>query len=250
MINLIYINTQEWLRLKFLQVVFFLAFAYVCLSYLLATLSFTDQLRIKFNLGFTGLELATVLVAAFISTHALDRDIERKTFQVILARPIARWHLLIGYLGSIFFLNAILVFFMTLVMVIFFGLQVDLLNVIVVSYSLLLKSVVVGAFGLMLSTLARPMFGLVMVFSYWAMAYSVPDIRYFIQKIQSSSLERASIVFDYIFPQFYLFNWKSYRDVEAGFIVNDVVWASLHCFGWVFLLMFLASVFIRKKDIV
>lgn len=250
MISLIYINTQEWIRLKFLQVVFFLAFIYVCLSYLLASLSFTEQVRIKYDLGLAGLEIASLFISAFISTHALARDMERKTFQVILARPIARWHLLVGYLGSILILNSILVCFMCVTMFIFFPQDYDFFNLIIIALTLILKATAICAFGIMLSTIARPMFSLVMTMSYWVLLYSVSDIRYFVRKTESSILAPFSYVLDYIGPQFYLYNWKSYHDLNSGFDLSDVIWAWSHCLGWIFLYIFIASLLIRRKDIV
>ena len=119
--RLILVNTLEWIRLKFIHIIFFLAFSYYALSYLLGSLSFTEQERIFFDFGLGGIEVATVFVAAFLSTHALYREIERKTILVILARPIQRWQLLIGYLGGLSILN----FFVVLILggVLYFGLQ-------------------------------------------------------------------------------------------------------------------------------
>ena len=254
MISLIYINTQEWLRLKFLQVVFFLSFAYVCISYLLGTLSFTEQARIKFDLGLAGMEITTFLVAAFISTHALYRDIERKTFQVILARPIARWNLLAGYLGSLFVLNFILITFLGITMISFFDFDGDLgsslFNIIVIMVTILLKSVVIGAFGVMMSAIARPMFSLVFTVSYWVLAYSISDIEYFLQKADLSSLNFVITGLNFLVPQFYTFNWKSYHYMKQGFTIHEIMWSWFHCAGWIFLLLFTASLLIRRKDIV
>lgn len=250
MISLIYIHTQEWLRLKFLQVAFFLAFAYICISYLLGSLSFTEQLRIKYDLGLAGLEITTFLVSAFIANHALHRDIDRKTFQVILARPIARWHLLVGYLGSLALLNLILVLLLGTTMVLFFGAEINLISFLIILFTILLKSVLIGSFGIMLSTLVRPMFGLVMTVAYWVLAYSVSDIIYFINKIDHQLAEFILKMFHIFIPQFYLFNWKSYIYLKNSFILTEVIWSWFHCLGWTMLLLFISSLIIRKKDII
>lgn len=248
--SLIYINTQEWLRLKFLQVVFFLAFVYFCISYLLGALSFTEQLRIKYDLGLAGLEIAAMVVAAVISTHALHRDIERKTFQVILARPIARWHLLAGYLGSLTILNTILIFLLGLTMAVVFGEGILFVNLLVTLLSILLKSVVIGAFGIMLSAVVRPMFGLVMTFAYWFLAYSVADINYFIEKVDPEFAKITLALFNWTVPEFYLFNWKNFIFLTTDFSIQEVIWSWFHCFGWISLLLLIGSLLIRRKDIV
>ena len=88
--SLILVNTREWLRLKFMHVVFFLTFVYVIISYLMGSASFVISQRIVYDLGLAGLEISTFIVAAFFSTHALFKDVDRKTVQVILSRPIPR----------------------------------------------------------------------------------------------------------------------------------------------------------------
>ncbi len=250
MINLIKINTQEWIRLKFLQVVFFLSLAYVCISYLLGSLSFTEQMRIKYDLGLAGIELASLFVSAFMGTHALYRDIERKTFQVILARPISRWHLLVGYLGSLFTLNIILIFALGVTMAAFFEYDQSIFNLVISLMTIAFKALVIGSVGMMLSVLARPMFSLVLTLTFWILAYSVPDILYFIEKMSHENSYFFSVLFDYTVPRFYLFNWKSFLFLKSSVETNDIIWAWSHCLGWSFLFFAAASFFIRRKDIV
>jgi ABC-type transport system involved in multi-copper enzyme maturation permease subunit len=217
---------------------------------LLGSLSFAEQLRIKYDLGLAGVELTTMLVSAVISTHALYRDIDRKTFQVILARPILRWHLLASYLGSLAILNTILVVFLGTTMAVFFGVGILFSNFLVVLITILLKSIVVGAFGIAICTVVRPMFGLVMTIAYWILAYSVSDIKFFLDKVDPEISKVVIGGLNWTVPQFYLFNWKSYAFLTSELAFREVIWSWFHCFGWIFLLLFTASLLIRRKDIV
>ena len=250
MMRLILIHTQEWLRLKFFHVVLFLSFFYFLISYLLGSLSFVEHQRLIFDFGLAGLEISTIFVAAFISTHALYRDIERKTILVLLARPIPRWHLLVGYLGSLILLNLILVTVLGVVLFTFLQKAQYGVALFISILTILLKSIVISSFGILCSVLARAMFSFVMTVAYWMMAYSIPDLQYFAKKMDNEALVWIGNSLDYLIPNFYAFNWKNYHFLRAEISTNDILWSWSHCFGWIFCLLFLAALFFRKKEIV
>lgn len=250
MIRLILINTQEWLRLKFFHVVLFLSFFYFFLSYLLGSLSFVEHQRLIFDFGLAGLEISTLFVAAFLSTHALYRDIDRKTILVLLARPIPRWHLLVGYLGSLILLNLILVAILGGILFTFLENKSYAPALFVSIITILFKSIVISAFGILCSVMARAMFGFVITISYWVMAYSIPDLQYFAKLINNEVITKFSKVLDFLIPNFYAFNWKNYHFLRAELNINDIIWSWSHCFGWIFFLLFLAALGFRRKEIV
>lgn len=251
MIRLIFVNTLEWLRLKFFHIILFLAFLFYILSFLVGSLSFTEQERIFFDFGLGGIEVATIFLATFLSTHALYREIERKTILVLLARPIARWQLLVGYLGSLMILNLIVI--IILGGILYVGLeeasqyQVTLLSSL---FIILLKSIVISAFGLVCAVLSRPMFGFVLTLAYWMAAYSLPDVIFLAAKLKNQGFIFVTQILDFIIPNFYLFNWKNYHYLKSTFVFNDFLWAVFHCTAWTVFLFLLASLFFRRKEIV
>ena len=248
--SLVLINTKEWLRLKFFHVVLFLAFVYLFLSQLVGSLSFVEKERLILDFGLAGLEVTLFFVAAFLSTHALFKDIERKTIQVILARPIPRWHLLLGYLGSLAILNLIVVFVLGCFLALFLSDLNYIMSLFVTLFICWLKSLVIGSFGLLVGVLARPMFGFVLTVAYWLVAYAMPDIIYFSDKSKNKTLIMCTQVLDYITPQFYRFNWKDYHFIRTELNYPEIAWGILHCVGWIVLLLVLSSLFFKRKEIV
>ncbi len=250
MMRLILVHTQEWLRLKFFHVILFLSFFYFMMSYVLGSLSFVEHQRLIFDFGLAGLEISALFVSAFISTHALYRDIDRKTILVLLARPIPRWHLLASYLGSLVLLNLIMVTVLGIVLFTFLEKNPYGGTLFISIVTILIKSIVVSSFGILCSVLARAMFGFVITVAYWMMAYSIPDLQFFAKKIDNVVLTFFARFLDYVIPNFYAFNWKNYHFMRSEINWNDILWSWAHCFGWIFCLLFLASLFFRKKEIV
>lgn len=252
MISLIWINTQEWFRLKFFQIVLFLSLLFVGFSQLLGSLSFTEQQRLVVDFGLAGIEMALIFIACFFSTHSLAKEIERKTILVVMARPIPRWKILIGFFGSLAILNfvAVLVLSSTLYLFIkspggFFN-----MNFILAAVIIYFKSLVIGSIGLCISVIARPMFAFVLTITVWIMSYSVIEMQFFMEKAQVENSQQIFSVISMLFPQFYKFNWKSYGFLKAIPNPYDMGWALLHSVGWVLMSLYLAAMLFRKKEIV
>ncbi len=248
--SLIYVNIQEWLRLKFFHVVSLLALAYIVLTYLLGSLSFIERQRLIFDLGLAGVELTVVFISAFIATHALSRDIERKTILMILARPIQRWKILFSYLGSLFVLNSLVILVFGLIMFFYLDDKSYTLQLAVSLLTILFKGMVIAAFGLLCAVLARAMFGLVLSLFFWVSAYAVPDLQYLAERMKNSVLISIGQVLDFAIPQFYRFNWKNYAFLTSPLEINKIIWSWSHCLIWFLFLLFLAKLFFQRKEIV
>lgn len=252
MISLIWVNTQEWFRLKFFQIVLFLSLLFVCFSQLLSSLSFTEQQRLVVDFGLAGVELALIFIACFFSTHSLAKEIERKTILVVLSRPIPRWKILIGFFGSLAILNfvAVIVLGTTLYFFIDSPSAIFNFNFVLACLIIYLKSLVIGSIGLCISVVARPMFSFVLTITVWLMSYSIVEIQFFMEKAQIENSKQIFAFISTVFPQFYKFNWKSYGFLRAIPNPYDIGWALLHSFGWIFLSLYIAAMLFRKKEIV
>ena len=250
--SLIWVNTQEWFRLKFFQIVLFLSFLFVCFSQLLGSLSFTEQQRLVVDFGLAGIEIALIFIACFFSTHSLAKEIERKTILVVLSRPIPRWKILIGFFGSLAILNLVAVIVLSSTLYIFIKSPGGWfnLNFILAVAIIYLKSLVIGSIGLCISIISRPMFAFILTITVWLMSYSVVEVQFFLEKAQVENSQQIFSVISTVFPQFYKFNWKSYGFLRAMPNLYDISWAILHSIGWIFLSLYIAAMLFRKKEIV
>ncbi|MFK7985389.1 MAG: ABC transporter permease subunit [Sandaracinaceae bacterium] len=95
------INTfREAVRDKVLYGVLALASAVLVLTLALAELSLHQQRRVVLDIGLASISAFSVIIAVFLGSSLLYKEIERKTLYVILPKPIHRWEFLLGkYLG-------------------------------------------------------------------------------------------------------------------------------------------------------
>ncbi|MCB9707954.1 MAG: ABC transporter permease [Myxococcales bacterium] len=95
------LNTfREAVRDRVLYGLLGFASAVLLFSLALAELSLNQQQRVVRDIGIASISLFSVLVAIFLGSSLLYKEIERKTLYIILPKPIARYEFLLGkYLG-------------------------------------------------------------------------------------------------------------------------------------------------------
>jgi len=95
------INTfREAVRDRVLYGVLGFASAVLLFTLALGELSLDQQRRVVYDVGFASISLFSVIVAVFLGSSLLYKEIERKTLYVILPKPIRRHEFLLGkYLG-------------------------------------------------------------------------------------------------------------------------------------------------------
>lgn len=97
------LNTyREAVRDKVLFGMLVLAAAVLALTLALGELSLDQHMRVVTDLGLASISLFSVVIAIFLGSSLLYKEIERKTLYVILPKPIARFEFLLGkYLGIV-----------------------------------------------------------------------------------------------------------------------------------------------------
>lgn len=97
------LNTyREAVRDRVLFGVVVFAAGVLALTLALAELSLDQQMRVVTDLGLASISLFSVVVAIFLGSSLLYKEIERKTLYVILPKPIARYEFLLGkYFGIV-----------------------------------------------------------------------------------------------------------------------------------------------------
>jgi Cu-processing system permease protein len=97
------LNTyREAVRDKVLFGVLVFAAGVLALTLALAELSLDQHMRVVTDLGLASISMFAVIIAIFLGSSLLYKEIERKTLYVILPKPIARFEFLLGkYVGIV-----------------------------------------------------------------------------------------------------------------------------------------------------
>jgi ABC-type transport system involved in multi-copper enzyme maturation permease subunit len=244
------LGAKEWIRLKFFHLVVFVALLFIGFSHLLSTLTFAVQERLLFDFGLAGLEIGLIFISALIGTHSIQREIDRKTLLVLLVRPIPRWHIVIGAWGALVILNIIFTLGFSLSFMTSAGFWTLFHGFGISVFSSVLKSFVIASFALGVGLLVRPILAFGAAISYWILCYSMPDVQFFVAKLENRTLSSLVDFLDKVVPQFYRINWKSYYFVTHPVDLSQISWMATHCVAWTLIWLFFASLFFQRKEIV
>lgn len=121
------VNTyREAVRDRVLYVVTALACAVLISTLAMAELALDQQRRVVTDLGLATISIFSVLVAVFLGSSLLFKEIERKTLYVILPKPIHRWEFLVGKFLGITLTVATFIALMGSIQLMVMGLQMEL----------------------------------------------------------------------------------------------------------------------------
>jgi ABC-type transport system involved in multi-copper enzyme maturation permease subunit len=91
------LNTfREAVRDRVLYGVLGFAVAVLLFTLALAELSLDQQRRVVLDVGLASISFFSVVIAVFLGSSLLYKEIERKTLYVILPKPVRRWEVIVG----------------------------------------------------------------------------------------------------------------------------------------------------------
>ncbi len=133
------LNTyREAVRDRVLFGVLVLAAGVLGLTLALGELSLDQQMRVVTDLGLASISLFSVIVAIFLGSSLLYKEIERKTLYVILPKPIARFEFLLGKYFGIVTTCAVFIAIMGAVQLLVTAIQADAPAALVIAVPIIL----------------------------------------------------------------------------------------------------------------
>lgn len=92
---------REAVRDKLLYLLLFLAVVLILVSRAIGWVSYGGTAKIPTDLGLFAVWLFSVLIAIFIGTGMLYKEIDKRTLYTILSKPIRRWEFILGKYGGL-----------------------------------------------------------------------------------------------------------------------------------------------------
>lgn len=241
---------HELLRERFFAVGLIVALILVVLSYLLGNLSIDEANRILFNLGILAIELVTLSLGVFAGARLVSKEIELRTCQIILTRPLSRTYFLLGkWLGLFLFILSVLLS-LSLLVLILGGEPFHKISFLWIVLEIGLKSWLIMTVVFLCSLVLRPVLAALIGVSVYFLGHSIEDIKFFV-KVRGGADDPPAIIniLERITPRFDLFNWKSFYFLEKSFSEKQILLMISHYSVWIFFLLMLSLIAWRKKDI-
>ncbi len=243
---------REIIRDRILYGLIIFALLLIAVSLALGQLSFKEQARIAINFGLTGIHLSVVILAIFVGSTIVYREIEKQTILTLLARPITRTQFLIGkYLGLAGVIFAVMSSLSVVLLLITLGIGFEVNSSFVSAIiGVYFEALILLAFSMLFGSFSRPTMSVVFVIGIFLIGHWLDSLSFFAKKSGSQMFIFFSEVTAKVLPNLELFNWRAAPVLDETVPLSELLAASGYMFGWVLLILATSFIIFRRKDFV
>jgi Cu-processing system permease protein len=206
--------------------------------------------RVLIDIGLGGMSLILVLLAIFLSTGLLSREIERRTIFMVVSKPVSRGLFVVARLaGNMLTLTGLQVLMGALLVVEFLVLKTavtwpTLLAMGMLWFELLLLS----GLGFLMSSFAGPMTSAFVTVSLFFVGHLSADIYTLARRSKNEALQVLGKVLYYVLPNLERLNLRG--EASYGVVVPGKVWVAscLYALGYTGVVLWLAVLLFRRRD--
>jgi ABC-type transport system involved in multi-copper enzyme maturation permease subunit len=242
---------RESVRDKVLYVLLFFAAAAILGSKALGWISIGQDIKIVKDITLASISVFGALIAIFVGTSLLYKEIDKRTLYTILSQPMHRWEFVLGkYLGLMLLLSVV-VLIMTAVSAAYILLLGGTLDGLYFLAALLIfwKLALVTAFAVLLSALTSPILGAVIVFCLYVFGHATGVFIDLPPQFDGTTAKAVLEACYYIFPN--LANFDIAAEAANGVPVNPAYIAFVLVYGFLYsgIVLLLATVAFDSKDL-
>ncbi len=242
---------REAVRDKVLYVLLFLAAVSIFGSKALGWISIGQDIKIVKDISLASTSIFGVLVAIFIGTSLVYKEIDKRTLYTIISQPMHRWEFLLGkYLGLMGILAVVTVVMtgVSAAYVLLLGGSLEpiyFLAVLLIFWKLLL----ITAFSLLLSSLTSPILGAIIVFFVYLFGHATGVFLDLPPQFHGTFAEKVLKVAYYAIPN--LGNFDLRAEAANGVAVSGVyvAWVLAYGLAYTAVLLLLAALAFEEKDV-
>ncbi len=242
---------REIIRDRVLYVIGFFVLLLLLASWILPSIAVGTDEKIFLDLGIAGINLLGVIVAIFVGTGLINKEVEKKTVLILVPKPITSTEFIVGkHLG----LSAVLTVLVVTMTIIYFAmmslLQIDypLISLsIAIAYILLelmLLTAVAMAFGVFTSSILATLLS----FGVYLMGHLSRDLLELGKITENPTVEKITQTIFLVLPDLQRLNLKNeavYNILPStGELVNGLIYTILYT---VLLLTITTNIFCRRQ---
>ena len=242
---------RESIRDKILYVLLFFAAVTIFGSKALGWISIGQDIKIVKDIALGATSIFGILIAIFVGTSLIYKEIDKRTLYTILSQPMHRYEFILGkYLGLIALLALVTVVMgaVSAVYILLLGgtLHTTFFLAILLIYA---KLILITAFAVLMSSMTSPILGAIIVFSVAVFGHATEVFRDLPPQFDGTSAKAILEAVYYIVPN--LSNFDLAREAANGIAVSGayVIWVLIYGLMYTTMLLLLASLAFEEKDV-
>jgi ABC-type transport system involved in multi-copper enzyme maturation permease subunit len=242
---------RETLRDRILWSVLVVVIAVIAFSLFVGSISLGQEERMIIDFGLTAIYILQIFVAVFIGSMLIYKEVERKTFYLIIPKPIHREEIILGKCLGLTATTVVVTALSTIALfatLLFKGMSGHTSAILLSVLLSTAESVILIMVSILFSGLTSPILSAVYTTALFLIGHSSETLRSIIAAQSSEALGYILQAAYYILPNLEKFNIRN--EVVYGTIPDErgIVAAVFYAVCYTIFLFFLARAMFRKKE--
>ena len=206
--------------------------------------------RVLVDIGLGGMSFILVLLAIFLSTGLLSREIERRTIFMMVSKPVSRGVFLVGRLaGNMLTLTVLQALMVVLLIGEFVVFKTPVTRPILLAMGMLwFELLVLSAAGFLMSSFTSSMVSAFVTTSLFLVGHLSGDIYALAQRSKNAGLKALGTTVYYLLPNLERFNLRP--QASYGIAVPGREWmaSGLYAVAYAAVLVWMAMAAFKRRD--
>jgi len=261
---LAWVTLKEGLRERAFLGIMIFAFLMLLASGAIADLSIGNVIKVTQDLGLATVSFTALLLAFFMGTHLMAKDLDKRSIYMVLSKPIGRGHYIMGKYGgltALVGLSTLLVTFFMLLTTFYFYKTTRLYTpphvawgkLMVASLFIFLEASLVMALSLFFSSFtSSALLALFLTLATYLVGQSTHQVMDFLQgplgKRTSPVVKALAKIAYYLFPDLSLLDLKTAAVHNLPMPPGDLVKAGLYALVYTAFLLIAATLIFKKRE--
>ena len=241
---------KETIRDRILYGILGFAVLFLLSTLFFASISLGEDVKMVQDLGLAGIYVFSVIIAIFLGSSLIYKEIEKRTLYIMLSKPVSTAHFIIGkYLGLLLslLLNLGLMSIIYLAVVLFEKGGFDYLAI----WSILLNFFELSIFialTILFSTLTTPLASTIYSIVVLYIGHSISLVKKAAEKSPQIIKLLADCIY-YIFPNLEKFNIRNFIVYGVHPTPSQIIYPLLYSVLFTAILLWLANLLLKKRDL-
>jgi Cu-processing system permease protein len=245
------LNTfRESVRERILAVALLFGVILMGSSVFLSPLAVGAKQKIIMDVGLAAISIMGVLMAVFLGSTLVHKEVDKRAIYLVLTRPISRASFLAGKLAGIVLAIALVFLAMIAVMLgtVLLGRGIVTPAVLASVYLSFLETAVVCSVVLLFSTFTTPMLTSFFAICVFAAGSLSGDLKVFASKFGGEGMKLATSAFYYLLPNLKVFNLRHEAVHNLPFRTGDILRATIYAAVYCAVALFFACSIFRRRE--
>jgi len=244
--NLIIVAKYTFLevyRSKLMVSLFMLAMSLIIISLVASELAYGAPGKVALDVGLGIMSLSNLIIAIFIGTTLLSKEIDQRTIYMIISRPISRASFLMGKiigLSSFLLFNSLILGILSIFLFVYHDGSFNTLFVWTVYFSFL-ESIMILVFSVLFSLLTNTTLSVVFSISVFIVGHAINETSQILFTKISPTFSRIIEIGASIFPNLYRLNLKDYviynQFIPTEYLLKTQLYATFYLLSVIFLVI-------------